>query len=421
MAKLNAGLPPKGAPDQTLLDAVSLAALDYFWDFAHPLSGMARERSAGTFGYDTDAVVTTGGTGFGIMALLVGAHRAWLPQDAVAARIARIVGFLSEAERHWGVFPHFMDGSTGETVPFSETDDGGDLVETAFLAAGLIAARQALPSLAPRIDRLLDGIAWTAHLREADQALLWHRSPNHAWTDKSLPIRGWNECLIVYVLAAGSRTHPIPPSLYHLCWAGGEEFRNGITRHGVTLPLGPPGGGPMFLSHYSFLGLHPRGLRDRYADYDEQTRAHAAMNRAHCVANPHGHAGYGPACWGLTASDSPEGYAAHSPENDLGVISPTAAVASLPYLPDASMAALRHFIEDRGEALWGRFGLADAFNPRTGWVAEASLAIDQAPMVVMIENHRSQLIWDLVMAAPQVQAGLTALGFDSPYLNRTSA
>lgn len=417
--RLNPGRPPGGLSDDALLDAVSRAALDYFWGFAHPVSGMARERSGGAFGYDTDETVTTGGTGFGIMALIVGASRGWLERDAVAERIGRIAGFLEAAERHRGVFPHFMNGTTGATIPFMPEDDGGDLVETSFLIAGLLTARQALadrPALVATIDRIWHGVEWSAHLRPEDGALMWHRSDRHPWTGRSLPIRGWNECLVTYVLSVASPSHPIPVSTYHDCWAAAEQFVSGETRHGITLPLGPRGGGPLFLSHYSFLGIDPNGLTDDYADYGRQVRAHAELNRAHCIANPHGHAGYGENCWGLTASDSTGGYAAHSPENDLGVISPTAAVASIPYTPEASMQALRHFVEDRGEALWGRFGLADAFCPGTGWVAPATLAIDQGPIVVMIENYRSGLIWDLFMSVPEVRQALRLMGFESPRL-----
>ena len=420
MEPLNPGRPPRGLSDDALLDAVSRAALAYFWDFAHPVSGMARERSAGAFGYDTSRIVTTGGTGFGIMALIVGASRGWLPRGAVADRITTIAGFLGRAERHSGVFPHFMDGETGKTVPFSPTDDGGDLPETSFLMAGLLAAREAFPEredLCAAVDGVWRSVDWAAHLRPGDGWLMWHQSPRHPWTRKSLPIRGWNECLITYVLATGSPTHPIPPETYHRCWAAAEEFHNGQTYEGIRLPLGPPMGGPMFMSHYSFLGIDPNGLKDDYADYGEQVVAHASINRAYCVSNPKGHTGYGPHCWGLTASDSTVGYAAHSPCEDLGVISPTAAVASLPYLPEASMAALRHFVDDLGERLWGPFGLVDAFTPGADWVAPGTLAIDQGPIVVMIENHRTGLLWDLLMSAPEVRDGLARLGFTSPRLS----
>lgn len=419
MGALNPGRPPARLGDDALLDAVARAALSYVWDFAHPSSGMVRERSAGDFGYDTRRVVTTGGTGFGIMALLSGSARGWLPRNDVADRVVKIAHFLGNAERHRGVFPHFMNGEAGATIPFMPADDGGDLVETAFLIAGLLAARQAFldrADLCGAVDAIAGSVEWDAHVREADNALMWHRSPRHPWTDKSLPIRGWNECLIVYVLAAGAFDHEISPQIYHHCWATADAFQNGRNYYGIRLPLGPDGGGPMFLSHYSFLGIDPAGLSDRYADYGEQVHAHAAINRAHCIDNPHGYQGYSDVCWGLSASDSPSGYAAHSPTNDLGVITPTAAVASIPYVPDAALAALRHFVDDRGAALWGPFGLADAFTPGGDWVAPGTLAIDQAPIAVMIENHRSGLLWELTMSVPQVQRGLSRLGFTSPRL-----
>jgi hypothetical protein len=184
----------------------------------------------------------------------------------------------------------------------------------------------------------------------------------------------------------------------------------------VRLPLGPDWGGPLFLSQYPFLGLDPRGLSDRHADYGEQARAHALVNRAHCLANPHGWRGFGADCWGLTASDDPSGYVAHSPMEDTGVITPTAALASLPFAPDEAMPAIRHFHDELGERIWGEAGFVDAFSMHHDWVAGSRLAIDQAPIVVSLENHRSGLIWRLVMRRPEIRAGLSALGFCSPYL-----
>lgn len=412
MGALNPGPPPPGLGDEALLDHVARATVGYVHDFAHPGSGMVRERSGGQFGYDTARTVTTGGTGFGIMALLSAEARGWIDTATLAARLERLVGFLERADRFDGVFPHFLDGETGRVVPFSRTDDGGDLVETAFLLMGLLAARTRFPGgIGERIDRLWRAVDWTAHVRDAD-SLMWHAHPDRPHAAKGLTVHGWNEALVVYVLAAGAPEHPIDPRLYERCWCAGAWFENGETRFGVTLPLGPPLGGPLFLSQYSFLGLDPRGLADAHADYAEQTRAHAALNHAYCVANPKCHAGYGPDCWGLSASDSPGGYAAHSPENDLGVVTPTAALSSLPFLPDAAMAALRAFTA-RPE-LWGPFGPVDAFHPGSGWIAPHALAIDQAPIAVMIENFRTGLLWELFMAAPEVRSGLSLLGFRQP-------
>ena len=408
--------------DDALLDLVQQATLSYFWDYGHPVSGMARERDNDAFGYSPDNTVTTGGTGFGIMALIAGAERGFLVRDEVVERIARIVGFLETADRFHGVFPHFLNGETGKVIPFGEKDDGGDLVETSFLMAGLLTARQwlipARPDIAARVDRLWREVEWSHHLR-ADGALLWHWSPVHGFA-MNHAITGWNECLITHVLAAAAPTHNGPASTYHQSWAKGRDFLNGRNYGGVTLPLGPDYGGPLFFAHYSFMGLDPRGLSDAYADYFAQNTAHALINRAHCLTNPGGVEGYGPECWGLTASDTFDGYNAHSPTNDTGVITPTAALGSFPYVPKEAMAALRGFLTGMDGRLFGPRGFADAFSPGRNWVASSHLAIDQGPVVVMIENHRSALLWTLFMSAPEVLAGLSRLGFSSPHLDKAA-
>lgn len=405
--------------DNNLLDLVQRQTLRYFWDFGHPVSGMARERSNPVPGYDYRETATCGGTGFGVMAMLAGASRGFLPRADVCTRIAKIVEFLDKAETYHGVFPHFMHGSMGRTIPFSEKDDGGDLVETSFLMAGLLCARQffdgntsAETTLRATIDRLWHAVEWDWHT-QGENVLYWHWSPRHGFS-MNHAITGWNECLVTYLLAAASLTHPVAPAAYHRGWTNSPVFRNGQRYYGIELPLGPSHGGPLFFAHFSFLGLDPRGLRDRYADYFAQNRAHVLINRAHCIANPNDFAGYGAACWGLTACDGDAGYDAFSPTNDRGVIAPTAAIASMPYAPEESMAALRHFHEKRGADIWRDFGFADSFNRSRNWVAPGYLAIDQGPIVVMIENHRSGLLWDLFMSCDEVRSGLARLGFERP-------
>jgi hypothetical protein len=402
--------------DHELLDLVQRQTLNYFWDFAHPVSAMARERSNPVPGYDYLDTVSSGGTGFGVMALIAGAARGFLPRAGMLERVGQIVGFLGRAETFHGAFAHFMHGATGAALTFSEKDDGGDLVETSFLMAGLLCARQyfsaaSLPerNLRAAIDRLWRGVEWDFYARGGDR-LYWHWSPRHGW-DMNHAITGWNECLITYVLACASPTHAVPSASYHRGWTASPVFRNGRTYYEIALPLGPPFGGPLFFSHYSFLSLDPRGLRDRYADYWQQNRAHTLINRAHCIANPHGHAGYGPECWGLTACDGDAGYGAFCPQNDGGVIAPTAALSAMPYAPAESLRALRHFYEELGGRLWGRYGFRDSFNHSRSWVAEGHLAIDQGPIVVMIENFRSALMWRLFMSCPEVRAGLERLEF----------
>jgi hypothetical protein len=407
--------------DDALLDLVQRQTLRYFWDFAHPACGLARERSNVTPKYGLEAV-TTGGSGFGVMAIVVGVSRGWIGRAAAVDRLWTMVRFLMKADSYHGIWPHFLNGDTGRTIPFSRKDDGGDLVETSFLIAGLLCARQyfdaadaAETRLRAAIDWLWREAEWSWHTQGGRNVLYWHWSPNNGWS-MNHEIRGWNECLITYVLAASAPRYAIAPEVYHRGWADGRDFRNARRFDDIELPLGPDGGGPMFLSHYSFLGLDPRGLSDRYADYGRQCVAHARINRAHCVRNPNGFRGYGEDCWGLTASDSPLGYEAHSPTNDLGVISPTAALACLPFTPEPSLRALRHFYHRLGDRIWGEYGFIDAFSETAGWYADTWLAIDQGPIVVMIENARTGLLWSLLMSCPEIRHGLSRLGFASPHL-----
>ncbi len=411
----------RGLDDAQLLDAVQRQTLRYFWDFAHPASGLARERSnvARDYGLET---VTTGGSGMGVMAIVAGVERGWVPRAEAARRLLRSVRFLAKASAYHGVFPHFLDGESGRTIPFSRKDDGGDIVETSFLIAGLLAARQYFDRSDPveselrrRINALWSEVEWDWHTRDGSGVLYWHWSPNNGWA-MNHQILGWNECLITYVLAASSPRYPIALEVYHRGWARNGEITNGKRYFDIELPLGPEFGGPLFFAHYSFLGLDPRGLKDRYADYWQQNVAHTLINRAHCLANPKRCAGYGVECWGLTACENDEGYSAHAPDNDLGVIAPTAALASMPYAPEHSMRALRHFYEKLGDRIWGEYGFKDSFSQSRDWVAPSYLAIDQGPIVVMIENYRSGLLWKLFMSCPEIQSGLRKLGFSSPHL-----
>jgi hypothetical protein len=407
--------------DEALVDAVQRRTFGYFWDGAHPQSGLAPDR-LGVHDEHGAGPVTIGGSGFGVMALVVAVERGWVARAAALERLERMLEVLLRASCYHGAFAHFVDGRTGLTIPFGRKDDGADLVETSFLCMGLLCARRYFDGdgaverrVRERITQIWDEVEWDWFTRDGRSVLYWHWSPNHGWA-MDHEIRGWNECLVTYLLAAASNRYPIDPLVYHRGFAQGREFVNGRSEHGIELPLGPRGGGPLFFAHYSFMGIDPRGLADRYADYWQQNCRQVRINRAHCIANPHGHPGYGEHCWGLTASDDPDGYAAHAPGHDNGTIAPTAALASLPYAPAEVMTVLRHWLAHHGERLWQRYGFVDAFCERRGWTAATHLAIDQGPIVVMIENHRSGLLWRLFMSVPEVQAGLRRLGFTSPQL-----
>lgn len=416
--------------DEALLDMVQRQTLKYFTDFSEPHCGMARECSDlnSHFGPDT---VTTGGTGFGVMGIVAGVSRGWVARKDAVAQLNKMTDFLQRAEHHHGIFPHWLNGRTGKTYVCKDSkDDGADLVETSFLMMGLLTARQYFDKQTPeeeklraKINALWERADWNWHTRNGQEnELYWHWSPTHEWA-MNLPIKGWNEALVSHVLAAASPTHAVKPEVYHQGWAGGEDFLTGREYSGVRLPLGPKGGGPLFLSQYSFMGLDPNGLKDKYADYAQQNRNHALLNRAHCVRNPNGYNGYQERCWGLTSSFNHEqggtGYSDHSPTNDRGVVAPTAALSSFPYTPKESMEVLRHLLgEHPRDKIWGEYGFVDAFKADQSWYATTYLAIDQGPIVAMIENHRSGLLWQLFMSCPEVKAGLDKLGFESPHMAR---
>lgn len=420
--------------NSALLDTVERGAFRYFWDGAEPHSGMAPERinMDGIYPQHDKDVVTTGGSGFGIMAILAGIKRGFITRKQGFDRIKKTVRFLSTADRFHGAWPHWMYGPTGKVKPFSKKDDGGDIVETAFMVQGLLCARQYFRNgnteerkLAEQIDKLWKGVDWNwyASLNPPNRSdtggrvLYWHWSPDYGW-QMNFPIHGYNECLIAYILAASSPTHGVPASVYHEGWAENGKIKDTTNYYGYMLQLFRQGnatmGGPLFWSQYSYLGLDPHGLKDEYADYWKENVDQTLINYTWCVKNPLQYKGYGPDNWGLTASYSVKGYAAHAPgkKTDLGVISPTAAISSIPYTPQKSMDAMRNWYENMHDKLWGYYGFYDAFSEQDNWYPQKYLAIDQGPEVVMIENYRSGMLWKLFMSCPEVQKGLEKLGFE---------
>lgn len=431
--------------EDQLLDTIQYYTFQYFWDGAEPNSGMAYERihMDDTYAQDDEHIVTTGGTGFGLMGLLVGIERGFISRDEGLNRFETIVNFLETADRFHGVWPHWLDGKTGKVKPFSAKDDGGDLVETAFLVQGLLAVKEYFEEgstqekeLATKIDQLWREVEWNWY-QNAKDVLHWHWSPNFNW-EMNFAVSGYNECLIMYVLGASSPTFPISTEAYHKGWARNGAIKGDTDQYGYNLYIkhhvSEQFGGPLFWEHYSFLGLDPRNLKDDYTNYWEHNKNHVLINRQYCIENPNDFAGYSKECWGLTSSYSipnisnyvngksttkpvieknPQyvGYAGHCPTHDLGVISPTAALSSFPYAPKECMKVAQHFYKDLGKDLFGTYGFYDAFSVEFNWYPQKYLAIDQGPIVAMIENYRSALLWNLFMKNEDVQNGLTRLGF----------
>ena len=404
--------------DNALFDLIQQQTFKYFWDYGHPVSGLARERSNAT-----PETVTSGGSGFGVMAIVTAVNRGFITRAQGLARIQTIVSFLKNtAPKFHGAFSHWMNGTTGAVVPFGQSDDGADLVETSYMIMGLLTARQFFNSadagettLRNDINLLWNGVEWDWFRQNGRKVLYWNWSPNAGFA-VNVPIQGWNECLITYVLAASSPTHPITKAVYDSGYARTGAMVNNNNYYGFQLPLGPSLGGPLFFEHYSFLGINPTGLNDAYANYTTQTKNHTLINYSYCVSNPKNWFGYSDSCWGLTASDIQNGYTASSPTNDVSFLAPTAAISSLPYTPTESIKALKFFYYVLGDKIWGQYGFKDAFSLQNLWFADSYLAIDQGPIIVMIENHRSGLLWNLFTSCPEVKTGMLSLGFSAPYL-----
>ncbi len=400
------------ASDSLLLDMVQQATFKYFWDYAHPVSGLARERLGSG---ETCAI---GGSGFGVMAILVGIQRGFISRAQGVARMLTILNFLStKADRFHGAFPHWMNGSTGKVIPFGTKDDGGDIVETAYMIEGLLTARQYFnqdnsdeKQIRDLITSIWEGVEWDWYRKDNGDFIYWHWSPNYNW-DMNFPISGFNETMIVYLLAIASPTHPVPAILYYKGWASNSNYKNGKSFYGIPLYVGFDYGGPLFFVHYSFLGFDPRNKKDIYTNYFINNRNYTLIDQAYCADNPHNFPGYSEDTWGLTASDNPWGYGAQSPTNDNGTITPSAALSSIPYTPEQSMKALKSFYYIYGDKLWGTYGFYDAFNLSQNWYASSYIAIDQGPIIDMIENYRSQLLWKNFMANPEIQPMLDAIGF----------
>lgn len=409
--------------DEQLLDTVQYYSFQYFWKGAEPNSGMAPERihMDGIYPAQDAHVVTTGGTGMGLIGILGAVERGWITRNQASERFQKMLDFLERADRWNGIWPHWLDGKTGRVKPFSQKDDGADLVESAFLMQGLLAVREYYKNgndsekdIAARINLLWEEMNWNFHSRGRN-ILYWHWSPRYFW-DMNFALEGYNETLIAYILAAASPTHPIDPQVYHQGWArSGGIKSSGAGAYGITLQLRHQGaekyGGPLFWAHYSFLGLNPKGLKDAYADYWIENTNQTLINRAWCIANPGKFKGYGEKLWGLTASYSITGYHAHRPASDNGVISPTAAISSIVYTPKESMEVIRNLYETYGKKVFGPYGFYDAMSPEHNFFPPHYLAIDQGPAVSMLENYRSGLGWKLFMQAPEVQDGLKKLGF----------
>ena len=401
----------------TLLTEIQEASFRYFYNFSHPVSGLPRE---GAHGWWKDCA-SAGSTGMAFFNFVVGIERGFITREQGVDRVLKMLRFLDQkTEKFRGAFPHWIDGTEGYAHVFSEFDDGADLVETAFIAEGLLLAREYFEkesfkeaAIREISDRLWKGIDWECFVHEINpgqRALLWHWSPKHEWK-MNLPIQGFNECVIAYVLGIGSPTHPIDPEVYWEGWEKkGDNYGKNFEVLGVQMDLAFGFGSPLFLTHYSYMGLNPKAVTYKGTDYHDIFSRMCLAQKRYMPTRANEFKGYDGDLWGLTASLSPDGYKVHGPgHDDNGTITPTASLSSFPYLPESCESALIEMFVKYGEKLWGPYGFYDAFNPTRDWVGENFIGIDVGPIAPMIENYRTGLCWKYFMKAPEIQKAVKIL------------
>ena len=413
--------------DIDLMNKLQEDVFTFFWDYAQPNSKLSRERIyENNISFDENTV-TTGGSGFGFLNILIGIENQFITRSEGINHLEIALNFLENADRFYGAWPHWMDGNNGEVIPFSMLDNGGDIVETAFLCQALICIREYFKNgsvqeqaLAQKADELWKGVQWNWYTNGGNH-LYWHWSPDYEW-QMNFKIEGYNESLITYILAVSSPTYPISASTFHSGLADNGNILSTAKMYDIPILLNHKGEygnvGPLFWAHYSYLGLDPRGLSDGYVNYWNVVKNHTQIIHQYSIQNPEDYTGYSETCWGLTASysrnsDGSTGYAAHKPNNDKGVISPTAALSSFPYTPEESMKFLRFLYEETNNEYIGIAGPYDAFSVHYQWKTQRYLAIDQGTIAPMIENYKTQLFWNLFMNAPEIKQGLVELGFSS--------
>jgi len=422
--------------DEDLLDRLERAAFEYFLHETNPENGLVADTNR------TGAPASIAVVGFALSTYPIAVERGWITRDEAAARIAVTLRFFwnspqgeqADATGYKGFYYHFLDLQTGKRTWTSELS----LMDTALLLAGVLTASvyfnkatQTEIEIRELADALYRRIDW-----------LWAQddksSVSQGWKPESGFLHygweGYNEAILLYVLALASPTHPLPATSYP-AWTSTYQWEN---LYGLDVLYA----GPLFVHQFSHAWIDFRGIRDRFmrekrSDYFENSRRATYLQREYARRNPHDFKGYGENCWGFTAGDGPcastarvdgkyhqcFGYTArgvpYGPDD--GTIAPWAALASLPFEPEIALAAARHCLTHYPEILKeGR--LPSGFNPTLpgnnshGWISEGHFGLDQGIIVLMIENYRSQLVWKLMRDCPYIKRGLERAGFRGGWL-----
>jgi len=399
---------------KNVMDEQEQKVVNLFFQGAEPNSGMAYNDPS------RKSVMATGATGFGIMTLIAGVERGWISREDAANHIVKIVRFLKKAERYEGAWAHWYNVK-GEIVPFGNQNDAGEIIETTFMMGGLLTAceyfngsSEAEKEIRTTTNEFWNTINWSHFVKDGKFYWIWHRDTGKY----ELPISGWNETLLAYILAmAAPAGHDVPVSVYKSCWQGSKNFYHaGREYYGYPLPLGGNYGEALFLAHYSMFGMDPRKMEDSYCFYWQQNQNHTMINRHYCINEAPEEYAYDANNWGLTACagcGSHPDYVARQPQNDDGVISPAAALGSFPYTPFYSTQVMLN-LKSKYPAINGKYGFYASYCPAEKATAKNYLSMEQAPIAIMMENYRSGLLWSLLMKNEHVQRGLQLAGIHEP-------
>jgi hypothetical protein len=405
--------------DNEFLDYCAQTAIDFSWYEANPLNGLIKDGSASW------SAASIASTGFGLTSLCVGIDRGWITRENGRNRtLTTLKTFWHQPQGpaasgiigYKGWFYHWLDMTTGVRTWNSELSS----IDTGLLLAGILDAKayfQGADSVESLIRALADSIyrrvdwPWMAN---GDTSLTMGYFPESGFL--GVRWRGYNEASILYILALGAESHPMPPSLWNY-WVGGYSWQSYYGYDFVNFP-------PLFGHQYSQCWIDCRNIQDPYMTakgitYFVNSRRATLAQRDYCIANPGGFPGYGPTLWGLTACDGPgtPGYFAYMARgappgtSDDGTIAPTAAGGSIAFAPEVVVPTLRNMYDTYRASIWTPYGFRDAFNLKADWWGPHVLGIDQIIFAIMIENYRTQSVWNRFKTLPEIQRGLQRAGF----------
>lgn len=423
------------------LDSLSKHTFNFFWETADSNTAQVPDR------WPTPSFSSIAATGFGITSYLIGAERGYITREQAAERVLKTISFLHQRPKgdstsgvvgYKGFFYHFIDMKTGHRYRNVELST----IDTGLLMAGILSAQsyfdgehETEKQIRAIADSLYLAIEWDWAMNNGQTMTMgWH--PEKGFIESRW--KGYNEAMILYVLALGSPTHTIPAESW-TAWTSTYQWANYYGQEHVNF-------GPLFGHQYSqmyidFRGIYDPYMKDKGIDYFENSKRATYANRAYCMANPGHYTGYSSNVWGLTACDGPGnstkanpnvsfmGYhargAAQYYNDDDGTITPTAAGGSMAFAPEICIPALQAMYEQYGDKIYTRYGFVDAFNlsikntdGSTGWIDTDHLGIDQGPILIQAENYRSELVWNLMKKNPYIINGLKKAGFSGGWLDK---